>query len=139
MEELDFIILIFSSGFVGALAGGGIALWSQHLNRKWKKEDDLISLKIKLYSEIIGVGARYVGEEAFEKINDDVAKAFLVCEQDLYEKLIKYMSTLEKLNNEIKGKSQIERNEIVKNNYTFNIISLHEEMLKIMQKEIGIS
>lgn len=107
-------------------------------HRKWEKEDDIESLKMKLYSEIIGVGSYYVGEQVFRKINDDVAKALLICGNELAPKLIEYMACLSVMNKDIKNvKNPSEVDKITKK-YSNKIAVLHEVMTKMMRDELKI-
>ncbi len=125
------------SGLIGAIAGGGIALISQILARKWQKEDLEIQAKKELYSELSGIGSRYVGFEIFEKINSNAAKALLICGEQLRPKIIQYIASIEKTNLNILGKNPEERRKIVETT-TIENTKLQKEMLVFMRKELKI-
>jgi hypothetical protein len=128
---MSLIITSALSGLVGALAGGGIALVSQILNRKWKKEDCNLEYKKQLYSEIIGIGRHYRKEGALTSINNNVAKALLICSDELRQVLIQYAASVERANVNWDSK---DFNKDFENNEN---IRFHKEMVIFMRKELG--
>ncbi len=134
---MTIIVTAALSGVIGAIAGGAVSLISQFLLHKWQNQDRNHIYKKELYSEIAGIGNHYVGWDVFEKINNDMAKALLVCGNKLKPKLINYCAAIEELNNLIDGKPLLEKQKII-NEHTFKNASLHNEMLQIMREELDI-
>lgn len=128
---MSLIITSALSGFIGALAGGGIALFSQILNRKWQKEDRNLEYKKQLYSEIIGIGRHYRKEGALASVNNNVTKALLVCSDELRPVLIQYAASVEGANADWDKK---DFNQDFANNEN---IKFHKEMVSYMRKELG--
>jgi len=135
--EIDTIIILLSSGLAGAVAGGVVSLVSQYLNRKWDRIDYLSRLKISLYSEIIGIGSHYLEKNAFHKLNNDVAKALLVCGNNLKKDLIAFIANVEKVHREIENASKDEDKikDIIEKSTLENTI-LHKKVIKGMKDEL---
>lgn len=135
--EISTVILILSSGFAGAIAGGAVSLVGQWLNRRWQKEDGLTLLKRALYSEIIGIGGDYIGDKVYKKINNNSAKALLICGDNVTKTLMEYMTNIESTNIAISGKTREEALKIIKKNSTENARK-HRKLIDAMKKELKL-
>lgn len=135
----NFIILILSSGFAGAIAGGIVSMISQILERKWKNQNQLRTLKINTYSEIISIGGEYLAENAFYKLNNLVSKAFLICEEEVRIALINYMGNIALIHKKIEGKNNKERKEIITQDVHRENAILHEKLVNLMKKELDLA
>lgn len=129
---MSIILTSALSGFIGALAGGGIALISQILSRKWQKEDQEHKSKKQLYSEISGIGSDYVGDEVYKRINSNIGKALLMCDRDLVVILLEYAASIEKANIRSDEKNFDKRKEVANN------AAIHSRLVDLMRKELGI-
>lgn len=139
LSAMNTFILIIGSGFAGAIAGGVVSFISSLFERKWKKEDQLRDLKISTYSEIISVAGEYLEENSFRKLNNLVAEALLICEQDVHIALISYMRNTASTHKKIVGKSLEERKKILTADvYRENGI-LHQKLVSLMKKELNLS
>ncbi len=134
----NFIILIISSGFAGAIAGGVVSMISQTFERRWRNQDQLRTLKINTYSEIISIGGEYLEESALKKLNNLVSKAFLICEEEVCIALMNYMRNIASIHKNIEGKSDKERKEIITQDVHKENGILHQKLVNLMKKELNL-
>jgi hypothetical protein len=133
---MSTIITAALSGFVGALAGGGISLLSQIFARKWQRKDGEYTSKKEVYVDLVSIGSHYIGWEVFKKINKLVSTALLISGKELRKALIDYCARIEQLNCDI-DENPDKQDELVRKSTT-SISLAHEEIIRLMRKELDI-